>query len=41
MDTNEDLYELLEESMVNLTNILADRYVEFIRSNVEELYKKL
>lgn len=37
MATNEELYEWLEDSMVTLTNILADRYVDNIRTQAEEV----
>jgi dynein heavy chain len=39
--STEDINTLLEESLVTLTNLLAARFVDQIRAEVEKFYKKL
>ena len=41
LGSTEDVNNLLEESMVTLSNILGARFVDIIRSDVDTLYKKL
>lgn len=41
LGSTEDINNLLEESMVTLSNILGARFVDIIRPEVESLYKKL
>ena len=41
LGSTEDINNLLEESMVTLSNILGARFVDIIRNEVEALYKKL
>ena len=41
MDGTEEINTLLEESMVALSNVLGARFVDVIRADVENFYRKL
>lgn len=41
LGSTEEVNNLLEESMVTLSNVLGARFVDIIREQVEQLYRKL